>query len=160
MARRPDLVIVKKKKEENLPNCGLCCSGWPQGKTERKRKERLVHRLCYRTKRNLWNMKVTVIPLVIGALGTVTKWLVQGLEDEWRPSKLQHWHRPEYSKEFWGFETCCYWDSNEKTSANIDVKNSQNRKIIIIYWKVDFVERRQKKKRNKYLDLAWKLKKN
>ena len=38
-ARQPDLVIVNKKKE-NLLNCGLCCSGWPQGKTERKRKER------------------------------------------------------------------------------------------------------------------------
>ena len=29
----------------------------------------------------LWNIKVTVIPIVIGALGTITKWLVQGLED-------------------------------------------------------------------------------
>ena len=42
---QPDLVIVNKKKKkkkrkekENLPNSGLCCSGWPQGKTERKRK--------------------------------------------------------------------------------------------------------------------------
>ena len=31
--------------------------------------------------KNLWNMKETVIPIVIGALGTVTKRLVQGLED-------------------------------------------------------------------------------
>ena len=31
--------------------------------------------------KKLWNMKVTVIPLVIGALGTVTKGLVKGLED-------------------------------------------------------------------------------
>ena len=29
----------------------------------------------------LWNMKVTIIPIVIGALGTVTKGIVQGLED-------------------------------------------------------------------------------
>ena len=29
--------------------------------------------------KKLWNMKVTVIPIVIGALGTVTKGLVQGL---------------------------------------------------------------------------------
>ena len=28
----------------------------------------------------IWNMKVTVIPIVNGALGTVTKDLVQGLE--------------------------------------------------------------------------------
>ena len=29
----------------------------------------------------LWNMKVTVIPIVIGALDTVTKGLVQELKD-------------------------------------------------------------------------------
>ena len=29
----------------------------------------------------LWNMKVTVIPIVIGACGTVTKGLLKGLED-------------------------------------------------------------------------------
>ena len=28
-----------------------------------------------------WNMKVTFIPIVIGALDTVTRGLVQGLED-------------------------------------------------------------------------------
>ena len=34
-ARRPDLIIIKKKEEENLQNCRLCCPGWPQNKTER-----------------------------------------------------------------------------------------------------------------------------
>ena len=29
----------------------------------------------------LWNMKVTVIPVVIGALCTITKGLIQGVED-------------------------------------------------------------------------------
>ena len=33
-ARRPDLIIIKKKKE-NLQNCRLCCSGRPQNKTVR-----------------------------------------------------------------------------------------------------------------------------
>ena len=28
-----------EKKTENLPNRGLCCSSWSQGKTERKRKD-------------------------------------------------------------------------------------------------------------------------
>ena len=32
-------------------------------------------------KRKLWNMKLTVIPIVTGAHGTVTKRLVQGLND-------------------------------------------------------------------------------
>ena len=31
--------------------------------------------------KKLWNIKVTVIPIVIGALGTVAKELTQGLED-------------------------------------------------------------------------------
>ena len=33
--RRPDQEIVKKKK---LPNSGLCRSGWPPDKTEKKKK--------------------------------------------------------------------------------------------------------------------------
>ena len=31
--------------------------------------------------KKLWNMKVTIIPIVIGALSTINKRLVQGLED-------------------------------------------------------------------------------
>ena len=31
--------------------------------------------------KKLWNMKVTIIPIVIGAFGTVTKVLLKGLED-------------------------------------------------------------------------------
>ena len=31
--------------------------------------------------KNLWKMKVTVIPIAIGALGTITKGLLKGLED-------------------------------------------------------------------------------
>ena len=31
--------------------------------------------------KNLWSMKVTIIPIVIGALGTVTKGILKGLED-------------------------------------------------------------------------------
>ena len=38
-ARRPDLIIIKKKKM-NLQNSRLCCPGWPQNKTERILKER------------------------------------------------------------------------------------------------------------------------
>ena len=31
--------------------------------------------------KKLWNMKVTIVPIVIGALGTVIKGLFKGLED-------------------------------------------------------------------------------
>ena len=34
-----------------------------------------------REQKKLWNTKVTVIPIVIGALGTVTKGLIIGLKD-------------------------------------------------------------------------------
>ena len=30
---------------------------------------------------NPWNLKVTIVPIVIGALGTITKGLLKGLED-------------------------------------------------------------------------------
>ena len=48
-----------------------------------------------RVLKNLGKMKETVIPIVIDALGTVTKGLLQGLEDlkirgSVRPFKLQH----------------------------------------------------------------------
>ena len=73
-----------------------------------------------------------IIPIVIGAFGTVTKWLLKRLEDlevgdEKRPSKLQHcWERPEYWEESWRLgETCCHSNSSERLSANADVKNSQ-----------------------------------
>ena len=32
-------------------------------------------------RKKLWDMKVTFIPIIIGALGTVTKGLIKGLED-------------------------------------------------------------------------------
>ena len=31
--------------------------------------------------KKLWNMKVTIVPIVIGALGTITKGLLKGLEN-------------------------------------------------------------------------------
>ena len=37
--------------------------------------------LARELEKKLWNMQVTVIPIVIGALGTVTKGLIEGLEE-------------------------------------------------------------------------------
>ena len=47
-------------------------------------------------------------------------------EDEWRPSKLQHyWERPEYWEESSRHEeTCCHLNSSENPSAKTDEKNS------------------------------------
>ena len=79
--------------------------------------------------KKLWKMKVTIIPIVIGAFGTVTKELLNGLEDlvvddEWKPSKLLHyWERLEYWEESWGLEeTCCHSNSSGRPSAKINEK--------------------------------------
>ena len=80
-------------------------------------------------------MQVAIIPNLIGAFGTVTKGLLKGLEDGWRPSKRQHyWERPEYWEESGRLEdTCCHSDSSEKPSANADGKSSNEWiKLIII----------------------------
>ena len=42
--------------------------------------------------KKLWNMKVTIVPIVIGALGTITKGLLKDLEDlkiGWRVETIQ-----------------------------------------------------------------------
>ena len=64
VARRPDIVIIKKGKE-NLSNSRLWHTGGPQSENQRKRKQRQVLRACQRTKK-LWNMKMTVTPIIIG----------------------------------------------------------------------------------------------
>ena len=81
-ARRLDILIInqkKKKKRENL-KIGLWCPGWPLSKIERKWKKDKYLDLA-RELMKLWNMKVTFRPIVIGALGTVTKGLIKRLED-------------------------------------------------------------------------------
>ena len=46
---------------------------------EREKKDKYLD--LAREIKKLWNMKVTIGPIVIGALGTVTKELLKGLED-------------------------------------------------------------------------------
>ena len=78
-ARRPDLKIINKKKE-NLQNCRLCVPGDHRinlKKCEKKDK----YRDLARELKKLWNMKVTIAPIVIGALGTISKGVLKGLED-------------------------------------------------------------------------------
>ena len=80
-ARKPDLIkSTKKTKNEKLQNCRLCCPGWLQNKTEKCEKKDNYLDLA-RELNKLWNMQVTIIPIVIGAFGTVTKGLLKGLED-------------------------------------------------------------------------------
>ena len=79
LARRPDLIIINKKKiiceivdfavqadhRINLKEC--------------EKKDKYLY--LAREQKRLWNMKVSIVPIVIGAFGTVNKRLLKGLED-------------------------------------------------------------------------------
>ena len=81
-------------------------------------------------------MNMMVIAIVIGALGTVTKGLVQGLEVleiRGRVEALQTTALLRSARILRRvLETCCHSNSSEKPSANAGVKNSQKSKIIIM----------------------------
>ena len=78
-ARRPNLIIINKKKR----NCKIVDFAVPADHKiklkECVKKDKYLD--LARELKKLWNMKVTIIPIVIGAFGTVTKGLLKGLED-------------------------------------------------------------------------------
>ena len=147
LARKPDLIIINKKKifckivdfavpadhRINLKEC------------EKKDKCRDLARKS----KKLWNMKVTIVPIVIGAFGTIIEWFLKRL------FKWQHcWERPESWEESWRLrETCCHSNSSEKPSANTDVKNSigvndyDNSICKIVYFAVQAEHRKNQKRR-------------
>ena len=78
--------------------------------------------------KNIRNMKVIVMPVVVGALGTIPKGLVKELEDleikevETIQTTALRLARGEDS---WRLEETCYHsNSSGKPSVNADVKNS------------------------------------
>ena len=80
-ARRPDLIIINKKKKKRI--CKTVDFAIPADHRinlkEREKKDKYLD--LARELKKLWNMKVTIVPIVIGALGTITKGLLQGLEN-------------------------------------------------------------------------------
>ena len=74
-------------------------------------------------------MKVTNIPIVIGAFGTITKGLLKGLEDleiRGRVETIQATKLLITAKILRRvLETCCHSNSNDRSSTKTDVKNSQ-----------------------------------
>ena len=105
----------------------------------KEREKRDKYQDFAKEQRKIWNMKVTVIPLVVGALDTVTKGLVQGLED----LEIRGWVKTIHTTillrsarilrrvpQTWG--NLLSHKSREKLSANFGVKNSQRSWTIII----------------------------
>ena len=75
-----DVKTLTNNNNNNNNSCQLGCARWPQNKTEKMWKEGKYLDLARELKK-LWNMQVTIIPIVIGAFGTVTKGLLKVLED-------------------------------------------------------------------------------
>ena len=76
---RPDLIIINKKKR----TCKIVNFAIPDDhriKLKEGEKKDNYFNLARELKK-LLNMQVTIIPIVIGAFGTVTKGLLKGLED-------------------------------------------------------------------------------
>ena len=74
--RRPEFIIINKKKkickivdfDVNRINLKEC--------TKKSKYLDVAREL-----KKLWNMKLTIVPIVIGAVSTITKGLLKGLED-------------------------------------------------------------------------------
>ena len=66
-------------KKENLPNRGLCYPGRLLKLKEREKRDKNLD--LARELKNLRNRKMTVIPIVIGALGSIPEELVKGLKE-------------------------------------------------------------------------------
>ena len=77
-------------------------------------------------------MKVTVIPIVTGTLGTVTKGLLQGIEDleiRGRVETIQTIALLRSARILRRLlETCCHSKSHKKPSTNAGLKNSKRSK--------------------------------
>ena len=81
-ARRPDLMIInnnKKKKKRISKIVDFAVPADHRIKLKESEKKDKYLDLARELKK-LWNMKVTIIPIVIDAFGTVTKGSLKGLE--------------------------------------------------------------------------------
>ena len=73
-ARRPDIIVVKKKEKECLL-IDIAVPGDARALSKEDEKIEKYQDLAREVSR-LWDVKTTVIPIVIGALGTITERLV------------------------------------------------------------------------------------
>ena len=78
-ARRPELIIINKKKRTcKIVDFAVQADHRIKLK-ECEKKDKYLD--LARELKKLWNMQVTIIPIVIGAFGTVTKGLLKRLEN-------------------------------------------------------------------------------
>ena len=78
-------------------------------------------------------MKVSVMAILIGALGTVAKELVQGLEDLEIRGRMKSSQTTALLKSAWILEAWGDSDSSEKPTANHGEKKENSQRVK--YWK-------------------------
>ena len=78
-ARRPDLIIINKRKWIWKIVDFAVPADYRIKLKECEKKDKYLD--LARELKQLWNMKVTIVPIVIGTFGTITKGLLKGLED-------------------------------------------------------------------------------
>ena len=128
-ARRPHLMIINKKKL-------ICKIVYFAVPTDHRIKLREYEKDKFldlaRELKKLWNMKVTIIPIVIGIIRTVTKGSLKELEDLEVGRRVETIQTTTLLRtarilrkllETW--KTCCHSNSSNRSSANADVKNSK-----------------------------------
>ena len=132
------IIIIIQQKTENLMYCGFCSSGRPQTKiVDGEKRDKYLD--LAREQKKLWYMKVTVIPIVISALGTVTKDLGEGLEDLEIKIRVETTIKiDKHTEKGPGdlMKTCSHSASSKRPSTDAGVKNSHRSKLIILrFWK-------------------------
>ena len=79
--RRPDLIVINKKKKKRIGKIvNFAVSADHRIKLKECEKWDKYLDLARELKK-LWKMKVMIVPIVIGAFGTITKGLLKGLEE-------------------------------------------------------------------------------
>ena len=78
--RRPNLIIINKKKKRICKIVDFAVPADYRIKLkECEKKDKYLN--LVRELKKLWNMKVTIVPIVIGAFDTIIKGLLKGLKD-------------------------------------------------------------------------------
>ena len=81
LARRPDLIIINKKKKKRIHKIVDFAVPTDRRINLKESEKNDKYLDLPRELKKLWSMKVAIVPIVIGALGTITKGLLKGLEE-------------------------------------------------------------------------------
>ena len=120
-ARIPELIIISNKKRRIFKIVDFAVPADHRiNLKECERKDKYLD--LARELKKLWNMKVTIVPIVIGAFGTITKWLLKGLADLEVGVRVENIQMTALLRLE---ETCCHSNPSEKPSTNTELKNTK-----------------------------------